>query len=86
MSTQPTQPPSPDENTNKLIAIENRLNTIENGQRVTSRRAYLFNAGLMLMVAGLPLAIGRYENSALWGLVLFIIGALLFVFSSRIVK
>jgi len=84
MAEQTTQPSPSDENTNRLIAIENKLNAIENGQRIIPRRVYLFGAGLTLMIAGLTLTISKLGTTPWYGIIIFVVGALFFIFRKKI--
>jgi len=86
MVEQTTQLSSSDEITNRLIAIENRLNAIDNNQRVRSQRLYWFDAGLVLMVAGLTIVVTSIQATYWWGIIIFVIGLLLHRFVSRFVK
>jgi predicted membrane channel-forming protein YqfA (hemolysin III family) len=88
MATQTTQPSPSDEITKRLVAIESRLKAVEK----TSKRLYLFGAGLALMVAGLTTVLSQLEAIPVWnaitywGVVVFVIGLLPCVFIRCIVK
>ena len=79
MSEQTIQRPLSDEIISRLVAIESKLDSIENNfqrERRVNRYGYISSIGLVFMVAGMGLATAK-EEFVNWGGIIFIVGLII---------